>query len=44
MKSYTTLIFLILSTILFPQNRIEDVKNKRLIDNIAYYQNETTPF
>lgn len=44
MKSYTTLIFFILFTILFPQNRVEDIKNKRLIDNIAYYQNETTPF
>lgn len=44
MKRYIITIFLIFSTFIFAKVRIEDIKNKKLIDNIAYFKNESLPF
>lgn len=37
-------LFLLISNILFSQERVENIKNRKLIENIAYFQNEKTPF
>lgn len=33
-----------ISNILFSQNRVENIKDRNLVENIAYFQNEKTPF
>lgn len=44
MKKYITVIFIVLSTFLSAQIRVENINYKKLVDNIAYFQNETLPF
>lgn len=44
MKSYIVIIFLALTSLVVAKTRVEDIKYKNLIDNIAYFQNETLPF